>query len=458
MRNGVIFWLCLLWSTSLLADDAKKPLLIFAEDPDSSHSGGLRKRLAKLEFVEFRSLSGDDLKASALEDADLIVLKDIELSDEQQQVMIDRVRRGTSLFVLSARSSLGRGEEWFSLLGGVAVKKSGRELRDLAVAVLNQRHPVTQCVTHFEHRGSPRSWTFGPRTEVLASAVAARSAGADVAISPVIWVTDHGRARVFVCLLSPETGESSGLLATLLERAVQWGLGERVTIPLDAKSQVKWVAESLGSGDVGLVRQRSPEPGFFRGRQIAPFMTHHGAGWLVRADRAESEKPEKVLDSLDIKSGQVVVDLGCGNGYFTLRMARRVGETGKVLGVDIQKEMLDLLVQRASEAGLKNVEPVLAKENDPRLPENSVDLVLMVDTYHELARPAEVLGYVLRALRKGGRVVLVEYRGEDPTVMIKPLHRMTERQARAELEAMGFRWVITKDFLPHQHILIFEKT
>jgi len=144
-------------------------------------------------------------------------------------------------------------------------------------------------------------------------------------------------------------------------------------------------------------------------------------------------------------------------------MARRVGPKGRVLAVEIQEEMLALLRERMAKAEVTNVEPILGTEEDPRLPDGAVDLALLVDVYHELSRPAEVMARVMKGLaparegRKAGRLVLVEYRGEDPAVPIKPLHRMTEDQVRAELEPLAFRWLETKEFLPHQHLLIFQR-
>jgi ubiquinone/menaquinone biosynthesis C-methylase UbiE len=192
-------------------------------------------------------------------------------------------------------------------------------------------------------------------------------------------------------------------------------------------------------------------------------MGYQAIDWLLRPDREETELPEKVLESLAIPPGSTVADLGAGAGYFTFRLARRVGAEGKVIAADVQEEMLVALKARMKKEGVRNIEPVLATETDPRLPEGAVDLVLMVDVYHELAQPRPVVERIAKSLRrkepggKGGRLVLVEYRGEDPAVPIKPLHRLTVAQARAELEPLGFRWVETKDFLPHQHILIFER-
>lgn len=196
---------------------------------------------------------------------------------------------------------------------------------------------------------------------------------------------------------------------------------------------------------------------WFMGREIAKFMTYHGAEWLVRKEREDEEQPEKLLDALALGPGDIVADIGAGVGYFSLRMARRVGPDGKVLAVDIQKEMLEMLAQRQQEAGIENVERILGSITDPKLPEGKVDLVLMVDVYHEFSHPVEMMRRIRRALQPDGRVVFVEYRGEDPTVPIKLLHKMTEAQVRKEAAALGLEWQKTLEFLPTQHVIIFGK-
>jgi ubiquinone/menaquinone biosynthesis C-methylase UbiE len=152
----------------------------------------------------------------------------------------------------------------------------------------------------------------------------------------------------------------------------------------------------------------------------------------------------------------IVADIGAGTGYYSFRLAAKVPQ-GKVLAVDIQQEMLDLLTAAAKQRGVSNVEPVLGTTSDPKLPKDRVDVVLMVDAYHEFDQPREMMEAIMGALRPGGRVVLVEFRGEDPAVRIKPLHKMTEAQAVKELTAAGLRHVETKSMLPIQHLMIFEK-
>ncbi|MGK7888003.1 MAG: class I SAM-dependent methyltransferase [Leptolyngbyaceae cyanobacterium] len=194
----------------------------------------------------------------------------------------------------------------------------------------------------------------------------------------------------------------------------------------------------------------------YMGREIAQVMGYRGAAWLERPSRLQSEKPHLLIANLDLQPDQVVADLGAGTGYLSARLAAKVPQ-GKVFAVDVQPEMITLLQQRIEGQQLENVEPILATVDDPKLPESSVDLAIMVDVYHELEYPYEVMQQVVKALRPGGRVVLVEYRGENPFIMIKRLHKMTEKQARRELAAVGLKWVKTNEDLPTQHIMVFEK-
>jgi ubiquinone/menaquinone biosynthesis C-methylase UbiE len=195
---------------------------------------------------------------------------------------------------------------------------------------------------------------------------------------------------------------------------------------------------------------------FYMGREIAQVMGHQGAPWLERAEREEEEQPQKLVELMALRPAEVVADIGAGTGYFSFRMAAKVPD-GKVLAVDIQQEMLDLLKQAARSRGVKNVEPVLGKIDDPCLPPASVDVALMVDAYHEFDHPREMMEGIVRGLKPGGRVVLVEYRAEDPDVPIKPLHKMTEAQAKKELAAVGLEHVKTHPDLPRQHVMIFRK-
>jgi ubiquinone/menaquinone biosynthesis C-methylase UbiE len=194
----------------------------------------------------------------------------------------------------------------------------------------------------------------------------------------------------------------------------------------------------------------------YMGREISRVMGHLGAGWLERPGREAEEKPALLIDNLGLEPDHVVADIGAGTGYFTFRLAPRVPE-GRVLAVDIQPEMLAILDRRERELGLTNVEPILGQIDDPKLPAGAVDLVLMVDAYHEFSHPAEMMTGIVNGLKPGGRVALIEYRAEDPAVRIKPLHKMTERQAIKEMTAAGLIHVETLDVLPQQHLMFFEK-
>jgi uncharacterized protein (TIGR03067 family) len=196
---------------------------------------------------------------------------------------------------------------------------------------------------------------------------------------------------------------------------------------------------------------------FYMGREIAQVMGHEAAGWLDRPEREKEEEPTKLLDALPLKKGDVVADIGAGSGYYTFRLADRVGPKGKVLAVDIQEEMLTLIRQRMKARKLTNVEPIKGTEADPKLPEKAVDLILMVDVYHEFAYPWEMTEAMVRALKPGGKLVFVEFRLEDPKVWIKLVHKMTEKQVRKEMEPHPLMWTQTLDLLPMQHVVIFQK-
>ncbi len=196
----------------------------------------------------------------------------------------------------------------------------------------------------------------------------------------------------------------------------------------------------------------------YMGREIAVVMGWQGAAWLEREERDREERTDLLLRALDLKPGMVVADIGAGTGYLSRRIALAVAPSGKVLAVDVQPEMLAMLKALAQQEGLTNIQPSLGAENDVKLASDSVDLAIMVDVYHELAFPYEVLGSIVRALRLGGRVVFVEYREEDPRVPIKPLHKMSEAQVRREAEVHPLVWERTVNDLPWQHMVVFRKS
>jgi ubiquinone/menaquinone biosynthesis C-methylase UbiE len=186
-------------------------------------------------------------------------------------------------------------------------------------------------------------------------------------------------------------------------------------------------------------------------------MHYLGAPWLVRESRQREEDCEAMLAALNVRPGQTVCDMGCGNGFYTLRLARLVGDRGKVIAVDIQREMLELLRERAQQEKIDNIKPALGTVIDPELEPNSCDLVLMVDVYHEFSRPEEMLRAIRQSLKPKGRVALVEFRAEDPNVPIKPLHKMSKAQILKEFEPNGFRLVEELDKLPWQHLMFFVR-
>ena len=204
----------------------------------------------------------------------------------------------------------------------------------------------------------------------------------------------------------------------------------------------------------GKVTRKDPR-GFYMGRQIAPIMTYEGAQWLVRPEREDEEQPDRMLDALKIQAGWTVADVGAGVGYTSVRIAKRVGATGKVLATDVQPQMIAMMKTNLQTAGITNVQPTLCTAADSKLPEGKVDMILMVDVYHECPDPELVLRQMKQALKPGGKLVLVEFKGDDPNVPIKPEHTMTVAQAKKELEANGFKLKETQSFLPWQYILIF---
>jgi SAM-dependent methyltransferase len=193
------------------------------------------------------------------------------------------------------------------------------------------------------------------------------------------------------------------------------------------------------------------------GRRFAPVMGYQGAPWLERPERLEEEEPDLAISRLKIAPGSTVADIGAGSGYMTVRLAQRVGPTGKVFATDVQPQMLQMLATRLAEKRITNVTLVQGAVDDPRLPPLSVDLELMVDVYHELSQPQAMLRGLREALKPGGRLVLLEYRKEDPRIPIKFEHKMSVAEAKLEVEHEGFTLTTVDEALPWQHILIFTK-
>jgi SAM-dependent methyltransferase len=194
----------------------------------------------------------------------------------------------------------------------------------------------------------------------------------------------------------------------------------------------------------------------YMGREIAQVMGHQAIDWLERDSREDEEAPSRAIDALHLKKNEVIADIGAGSGYYTFRLAPLVPE-GRVIAIDIQPEMVAYLEEKEKDLGLTNVEAHLGTIDDIQLPPDSLDAALMVDAYHEFSHPREMMQSLVTALRPGGRVYLLEYRAEDPDVPIKKLHKMTQAQAVLEMQAVGLDFVVTHDFLPWQHFMVFTK-
>ena len=196
---------------------------------------------------------------------------------------------------------------------------------------------------------------------------------------------------------------------------------------------------------------------FYQGREIAKVMGHREFLWLERPSREQQEQPTKVIESLNLSPTDIIADIGAGSGYFSFRLASLVPQ-GQVFAVDIQPEMLDIIDFLKEENKVNNIETVLGSLTSPKLPKNSVDIVLMVDAYHELEYPKEMMKNIITALKPGGKVVLAEYRRENPLIPIKTLHKMTEKQVKKEMNTVGLIWDKTEEILPQQHLMFFKKT
>ncbi len=217
-------------------------------------------------------------------------------------------------------------------------------------------------------------------------------------------------------------------------------------------------AQALPAAGYGRVTASSGGSGkVFAGREIAAVMSWHGAGWLERTERKTEERPDLLLDALRLKPGMMIADIGAGSGYYTRQLAAITGSAGKVFAVEVQPEMLEILKKQNRALGIKNIVPVLATEQHVQLKADSIDLALLVDVYHELQYPVEVMHSLAKALKPGGQIALVEFRAEDANVPILPLHKMTEAQIKKEAALLGLTWVRTIATLPWQHVVILSK-
>ena len=195
---------------------------------------------------------------------------------------------------------------------------------------------------------------------------------------------------------------------------------------------------------------------FYQGREIAYVMGHPALDWLERPERESEEAPTLAVDLIDLGEAEVIADIGAGSGYYSFRLAHKHPKA-RVVAIDIQEEMLGFLEQKIAQANTQNIITHLGKIESIDLPPASIDAALMVDSYHEFSHPYEMMTSIVSALRPGGRVFLLEYRAEDPTVAIKPLHKMTQAQAKKEMALVGLEWVKTLDDLPWQHFMVFRK-
>lgn len=218
-----------------------------------------------------------------------------------------------------------------------------------------------------------------------------------------------------------------------------------------------WVSSAIADEITYQIKSRPAADGIgkvYMEREIAQVMGHQGAAWLERSSRGLEERPRQAIDLLNLQPTDVVADIGAGTGYFTFRIAPQVA---RVYAVDVQPEMLDIMESIQSARSINNVNRILGQPDNPKLPSDSIDLALMVDAYHEFDFPQEMMQGIFAALRPGGRVALLEYKGENPLILIKKLHKMTQAQVRRELEAVGLEFVENKRGLPQQHLLIFRK-
>ena len=242
--------------------------------------------------------------------------------------------------------------------------------------------------------------------------------------------------------------------ALLLAASVGFGWG----IPAHGEPPAALVEAAKPAQAVYVSGKASPDGigKFFHGREIAQVMGHPGIGWLERNEREKEEAPSKAIAAMDLAPDAVIADIGAGSGFYSFRISPKVPQ-GKVMAIDIQPEMLEFLAKRSGELKITNVIPHLGTIDDLKLPSSSLDAALLVDAYHEFSHPAEMLASLVRSLKPGGRVFLVEFRGEDPAVPIKPRHKMTEAQAKLEFEAAGLRFVSNRSDLPWQHFMIFQR-
>jgi len=275
------------------------------------------------------------------------------------------------------------------------------------------------------------------RSEKTTFSAQNRTAAIMLVVMKLLECAQYHAAIIRSCVLLCFSGVAQGAPA------------EQATARGDSRPGYQWAAPGKHDRD-GIGK-------FYMGREIAQVMGHQGIEWLERPERVEEERTDKLIELLPLKKGDHVADVGAGSGYFSWRLAEKVGATGKVYAVDIQPEMLHAIRTNMLQRRISNVVACLGKIDDVVLPPGSIDLALMVDVYHEFSHPYEMLESICRALKKGGKVVFVEYRAEDPEVPIKPVHKMSEAQVKREAAVHPLKWVETVGGLPRQHLIVFER-
>lgn len=224
---------------------------------------------------------------------------------------------------------------------------------------------------------------------------------------------------------------------------ISLAFAEKKVLPVDAS----YVTGKASAGGIGK---------FYMGREISKVMGHLGAGWLERPERVQQERTDLLIENLKLRPTDKVVDLGAGSGYFSFRIAPLIPQ-GKLFAVDISPQMLAIIRAKMKNSKVNNIEPVLSTITDLKLEANSADCILIVDAYHEFSHPMEMGKSIFKTLKSGGRLILIEYRMEDPGIPIKKLHKMSQNQAIKEISATGLKWVETSEVLPQQHFMIFRK-
>lgn len=265
-----------------------------------------------------------------------------------------------------------------------------------------------------------------------------------IAFVPMTWIRIAAYTAVALAI-----GSSAGTLA------------ERKLLAQEPEASAEEEGSTTDPAETQAVAKKTkklpPPLTEYKGRTIAQTMHYLGAEWLIRDNREQEERCSLMLANLGLKRGMTVCDMGCGNGFYSLKMAQAVGPTGHIYGVDIQPEMLKFLNDRADQLGISNVSPILGTFSDPRLPAGKVDLILLVDVYHEFSYPEQMLQAMRKALSPQGMIVLVEYRAEDPKVPIKPEHKMTRDQVLKEVLPEGYKLAKEYKRLPWQHMMFFSR-